>query len=141
MTLLKSAILLAALACPVSAFAGDLTIDLKDVKAANGDVYISLQKQDEFMKNAGSYGTIIKAPKSGDHAVTLKNVAPGDYHIGVWHDIDGDNKFSMGADYMPTDGWSSFKAETLRAAPTWEQVKYTVAQDAASVTLKMVYHP
>lgn len=137
---LKTISLVAALSVSTPALAGSLTIDLKGVRASSGDLYIGLQKQDQFMKDGGSYGTIIKVPKPGEHMIVLKDVTPGEYHIGVWHDLDNDKKFSLGSDNIPTDGWSSYKAETLRAAPTWDEVKYTVPPGDAKVTVTMVYH-
>jgi uncharacterized protein (DUF2141 family) len=123
----------------VPAFAGDVTLSLDAVDASGGDLYVSLQKQDEFMQPRGSYGTVIKAPKAGPQTVVLKDVAPGDYSVTVWHDIDADGKFSMGPDGRPRDGWTMNNAAALRGMPTWDGVKFSVPGAGTSLTLTMLY--
>lgn len=126
-------------AAAAPSFAGDLTVTLTDVQAQKGDLYVSLQKQGEFMQPRGSYGAIIKAPKSGEQKVTLKDVAPGDYSIAVWHDSDADGKFSQAANGIPLDGWTMVNAQNLRGVPTWDQVKFVVPSDNVATTLMMIY--
>ncbi len=128
-----------ALTMAAPAFAGDLTIDLSGVRTAKGDLFVSLQTRDQFLKNAGSYGTIIREPVAGDHRLVIKDVAPGDYSISVWHDIDGDGNFSMAANGMPADGWSMVGAEKLRAEPTWDQSKITIPASGTAIKLVMIY--
>ncbi len=122
------------------ALAADVVVDLSGVEAASGDLFVSLQSKDQFLKPAGTYGTIVKAPKAGAHSLTIKDVAPGDYSVSVWHDIDGDKRFSMGPDGMPADGWSMLHAEKLRGMPQWDEVRFSVAATPATkVTLAMIY--
>lgn len=139
MNFLKTAVVLAILTTASPLVAGEVMIDLTGVQAGSGDLYIGLQTKDQFLKDAGSYGTIIRAPKAGNQAVQIKNVAEGEYHIGIWHDTNGDGKFSADDRGIPIDGWSSYKSETLRAAPTWDAVKFSVPSGATRVKLAMVY--
>jgi uncharacterized protein (DUF2141 family) len=121
------------------ALAGDVVINLEGVEAAKGDLYVSLQTQDQFLKNTGAYGAMIKAPKSGQQVVVLKDVAPGDYSVSVWHDIDADHIFSMSPSGMPADGWSMHNAKALRSAPTWDAVKFNMQSNNIELPLKMIY--
>jgi uncharacterized protein (DUF2141 family) len=123
----------------VPAYAGDVTITIDAVDASGGDLYISLQRQEEFLQPRGSYGTIIKAPKAGPQTVVLKDIAPGDYAVSVWHDIDADGKFSMGSDGRPSDGWSMNNAAALRGMPTWDVVKFSVPAAGKVLPLNMIY--
>jgi uncharacterized protein (DUF2141 family) len=135
-----STILLAAMALlPTPAFAGDLVIDLTGIQAGKGDLYVGLQTKDQFLKDAGVNGAIIKVPASGNQQVVLKNVAPGDYSVSVWHDSDGDSKFSMAANGMPADGWSMHNAQALRGAPQWDQVKFSMTPAGVKLQLAMIY--
>ena len=121
------------------ALAGDLTIDLSGVQSAKGDLYVGVQTRDQFLKASGTYGSVLRAPKAGDHHVVIKDVAPGDYSISVWHDVDGDKVFSKAANGIPTDGWSMIGAETLRSEPDWDQVKISVPAAGNSAKLAMIY--
>lgn len=126
-------------ASPLPALASDLTVDLSGVRTGSGDLYISVQTREQFLKETGTYGAVIKMPKAAVQSVKISGVAPGTYHIAIWHDVDGDKKFSVDADGRPTDGWSAYRAETLRAAPQWEQVEYRVTDGPARVALTMIY--
>ena len=139
MKLMKTIVALMMVGMATPAYAGDVVIDLIGVQAGSGDLYIGLQTKEEFLKEAGSYGAVIRAPRPGNHGTVIKDVAEGDYHIGVWHDINGDRKFSKDHRGIPRDGWSSYKAETLHAAPTWDAVKFTAPQGKAKLSLTMIY--
>jgi uncharacterized protein (DUF2141 family) len=128
------------MACGIApAYAGDVQIQIDGVVPAKGDLYVSLQKKDEFMQPHGSYGEIIPTPVAGEKKLVMKNVAPGEYSVSVWHDTDGDKKFSMQASGMPADGWSILNAQKLFAMPKWEEVKFTVPENGTAITLKMIY--
>ena len=139
MKLMKPLFACLALASATPAFAGDLTIDLSGVQAAKGDLFVGVQTREQFLKDAGTYGTIVRAPVAGAHHLVIKDVAAGDYSISVWHDVDGDGKFSKAANGMPTDGWSMVGAEKLRAEPVWDQVKIAVPASGKTAKLAMIY--
>ena len=122
-----------------SAPTANVTITLSNVVAAKGDLYVSLQKRDEFLQERGSYGKIIKTPAAGKSTVVLEGVSHGEYSVSVWHDIDGDMKFSRAANGMPLDGWSMVGAKQMRAEPKWEQAKFSVTATGAALALDMVY--
>ena len=129
----------AALVAGAPAVAADVTVTLTGVRVGKGDLYLSLQTRDEFLKNQGRYGAIVARPAPGDHQVTVRDVPAGDYAIAVWHDTNGDRKFSADAQGIPTDGWAMVNGKALRAAPQWEQVRFTVPTGNVAATLDMIY--
>lgn len=134
---LSSAVLL----CGGTALAGDVNITVTGVQARGGDLLVGLQTSAQFMKHEGDYGEIIKAPQAGTRVVTLRDVAPGDYSISVLHDVDGDRRMAM-ANGRPAEGWAMLGGETLRAAPTFDQVKFSVpASGETNVSVAMQYPP
>lgn len=116
-----------------------VSLNLGGIRAAEGDLYVSLQTRAQFMKPAGSYGTILRKPAAGSRTVTLTGVEPGDYAVSVWHDINNNRRFDRAENGVPTDGWAMLNAEGLRAAPTFDQVKFPVAGAAKTVKLEMHY--
>jgi uncharacterized protein (DUF2141 family) len=126
-------------AAPNSATGANVTIALKSVAASPHKVYISLQKQDEFLQPKGSYGDMIVLAYGGTKDVVIPNVAPGDYAVSVWHDTNGDGKFTMDAFGMPADGWGMYQGEKLRGMPTWDAVKFTVTGKGAVVPVTILY--
>jgi uncharacterized protein (DUF2141 family) len=122
-----------------SAFAGDVVVTIDGVQAAKGNLYVSLQNQDEFLQNSGSYGAFIKAPTAGQQQVVIKGVSAGDYSISVWHDTNGDGIFTKAENGIPLDGWTMVNAATLRGVPLWDQVKFKVPISKVATALTMIY--
>lgn len=122
-----------------SALAGDVVITVTGVQARGGDLLVGLQNAAQFMKHEGDHGEIIKAPEAGTRVVTLKDVAPGDYSVSVLHDMNGDQQMALDGN-RPAEGWALYRGETLRAAPTFDQVKFTVpASGDARISVAMQY--
>jgi uncharacterized protein (DUF2141 family) len=126
-------------ALPAAAGAADVAVEIGGVRSANGPLYVGLQTEAQFLQNAGTAGTIVQKPGVGTLSVTIPGVAPGDYSISVWHDIDGDGTFDRADSGRPLDGWSMLNAGDLRGAPTFESVKFTVTESGARVALQMIY--
>lgn len=125
--LLGFAIAALAMAAPASAAPGaTVTIDLSGLKAGTGDIYVSLQTREQFMKPTGSYGTIIAKP------------APGRYSVSVWHDNNANRSFDRQPNGEPIDGWAMLNGDKLRAAPVFDDVSFTV--DGKDQTLKLGMH-
>ncbi len=141
MNLLKFAIAFCALPVTISApaFAGDVTVTINGVQAGKGDIYVSLQKQNEFMQNRGSYGVIVQAPKAAEQKVVIKDVAAGEYSIAVWHDTNGDGAFTRAENGVPLDGWTMVNASALRGPPVWDQIRFLVPVSDVATTLTMIY--
>lgn len=137
--ILLAAAALTALSTP--AMAGDLTVILDGVEAGPAPIYVSLQREGEFMQARGSYGTIVHDAASGAVTVTLAGVEPGDYALSVWHDTNGDHIFTMG-ERGPRDGWAmSFAGDmaALRGPPTFAQARFAVGDEAQAITVRMHY--
>ena len=98
----------------------------------------ALQTEGQFMQPTGAYGQRVTDPATGAVRLTFHNVAPGDYALMVLHDADGDGQMAMNGS-MPAEGWAMLNAETLRAAPTFDQVKFTVAASGADLNVPMSY--
>jgi uncharacterized protein (DUF2141 family) len=132
---------IAALTCLAAApaMAGDVTITLTGVQARGGQLLTALQTQGQFLQHAGAYGEVIQNPAAGTLTVTFHDVRPGDYSLSVLHDVDGDGEMKMEGG-MPAEGWAMVHGDALRAAPTWDQVKFTVPVTGDSrLTVPMQY--
>lgn len=128
-----------ALTAAASASAADVAVTLRGVKAGGAPLYVSLQTRDQFLQNAGSYGEIVSAPAAGAVTVVLKGVAPGDYSVSVWHDVNNNGTFDRAPDGRPLDGWSMNNAASLRGEPVFDAVKFTVSASGAQLDLPMYY--
>lgn len=130
---------LAVLATATGALAGDVVVNMAGVKASGGPLYVSLQTKAQFLRDEGAYGQIIAAPQAGAASVVLKNVAPGEYSVSVWHDVNSNKVFDRAADGRPLDGWSMNNAASLRGEPAFDDVKFTVGAAGITLNLDMFY--
>ncbi|CAN5137115.1 DUF2141 domain-containing protein [soil metagenome] len=129
----------ALMVCAAPAFAGDVTISVTGVQPRGGELLAGLQTASQFLQHRGEYGEIVANPPAGTQVISLHGVAPGDYSVSVLHDVDGDRNMKM-ADGRPAEGWAMLHGETLRAAPTFDQVKFTVPVTGdVNLTLAMAY--
>lgn len=128
---------LVAMATATPALAGDVIVTLTDVRPNAGDLYISLQSEDQFMQAAAVAGEKVDNPQTDTVTVTFRDVPDGRYAMSVWHDINGDGTFNMGP-HGPADGWSMIGADDLRGMPTFARNSFALS-GSASVTERVHY--
>ena len=139
--LLKSTAITAALIGAIAAspaLAGDVEIVLDQVRGEAGALYVSLQTEEQFLKEEGIVGEIIDDPQAGTVTVRFTDVPEGAYSFTAWHDIDRDGQFTMGA-RGPLDGWAMVGAAQLRGEPVFAEQSFTVGQGTARVRETMIY--
>lgn len=122
-----------------AAQAGDVVVTVSGVQARGGTVLAGLQTREQFMKTDGVNGARAESPRAGVLTLTIKNVAPGDYALGVLHDEDGNGVLKLAANGMPAEGVAMVGGEALRGPPTFDQVKFTVPANGAAVKAAMIY--
>lgn len=138
-SLIALAAVVALTACAAPAFAGDVAISVTGVQARGGELLVGLQTASQFLQHRGEYGEVVASPPAGTQVISLHGVAPGDYSVSVLHDVNGDRMMEM-SNGRPAEGWALLHGETLRAAPTFDQVKFTVpATGDVNLTLSMEY--
>ena len=80
-----------------------VTVDLSEVEARPGRLYISIQTESEYMGIRGA-GGVIELVTPGMSAATYGIDRPGTYAVSLWHDLDDDGVFSMDESYSVLDG-------------------------------------
>jgi uncharacterized protein (DUF2141 family) len=141
MTRIRTALttLAAVLALAGTAHAAPLTFTLDGVRDRPGTLFVSVQSEAEFMKNSGTAGQVVPAPKAGTHDFTF-DVPPGRYAVTVWHDDNGNGVFDTGGPYnVPLDGWTMHNGLAIRGAPVFADVSLEVPAEGTALTLSMIY--
>ena len=119
------------------ALAGTVTVPLTNVRPDAGDLYISLQTEDQFMQAAAVTGSKLDNPQTDTVTVTFDDVPDGQYAMTAWHDTIDDGTFTMGPK-GPADGWSMIGAGDLRGMPTFAKNSFTLS-GSASITESVQY--
>lgn len=115
-----------------------VTVNLSGVEIADGPIYISVQKREQYRGMAG-HGTILKLATPGNMTAIVKVAEPGDYSVSVWHDMNDDKVFGMSEAYRPTEGWGASGTVPTTRMPTFDDVKIKVESFGTTVNVPMVY--
>jgi len=115
-----------------------LTVNLSEVQIAEGPIYISVQKREQYMGMKG-HGTILKTVTPGNMTAIVKVSQPGEYSVSVWHDMDDDTVFDMDETYRPSEGWGASGDVPTNRMPTFDDVKIKVESFGTTVDVPMIY--
>ena len=115
-----------------------VTVNLSAVQIADGPIYISVQKREQYMGMKG-HGTILKTVTPGNMTATVKVSEPDEYSVSIWHDMDDDTVFDMDESYRPSEGWGASGNVPTDRMPTFDDVKIKVESFGATVDVPMVY--
>lgn len=136
---------LAAFLLSAPAFAADapsgvpVTIDISEVEARPGPLYISIQTEDEYQSMRGA-GGIIQQVTPGMASVTYNVPFAGRYAVSVWHDLDEDVRFSMDYEtYEISDGWGASGDVDPTRMPTFDDVAIDVSSFGTQTKVAMFY--
>ena len=130
---------LATLGLATTAHAGvPVTVDLSEVQPHPGKLYISIQTEDQYMSVNGEGGIIDDVATKGP-TVTYDIAEPGTYAVSLWHDLDGDGKFSMDERYRLIDGWGASGTVSASERPLFQDVAVEVPTYGTTVGVTMFY--
>lgn len=139
MNKLTCSILIAAtLASMNAAHAADLTIQIDEVKSANGSLKVALY---------GSAGDFLKKPLQslsakavpGSNTLVIKDLPDGEYAFAVFHDVNANNAMDRNMMGIPTEDYAfSNNALGRMGPPAFEAARITlpVAGLSTRVSLK-----
>ena len=113
-------------------------VNLTGVQIADGPIYISVQKREQYMGMKG-HGAILTTVTPGNMSATVNVDEPGNYAISVWHDMDDDTVFDMDKTYRPAEGWGASGTVPTDRMPTFDDVKISVESFGTAVTIPVKY--
>lgn len=138
LTTAAAAAVLLTTAFAAAAQAGEIDLTLKGVQPRGGKILVSVQTRDQYMLRAQTSGAMVDGSASGQMRIKLPAVPDGDYAVSVLHDVDGNFDMTTDARGKVAEGWSTVNAASLRAKPSFDQVKVSLSGDAA-ITETMIY--
>lgn len=139
MKAIASVLAVAVLGFAGQAFAGDVTVTLTGVQPKGGQMLVSLQSRDQFMKPTGTTGAKTEVTAAGDLTVVIPNVPAGDYAVMVLHDENSDFQMAREPNGTPKEGWAMSGTFPGGRKPTFDEVKVSIPADGTTLTEAMVY--
>jgi uncharacterized protein (DUF2141 family) len=114
-----------------------VTVTVTGVRAGPGPLLASLDSRETFMR--GGVKRARAEAHEGAVTLTFEDVVPGDYVLMVMHDQNDDGRLGMGP-MGPTEGWAmSNVSGPLAGMPTFDALKFTVADAPVTLTAPMQY--
>lgn len=130
--------ILATLAVAVPAHAGDLRVEVRGLEAKTGTVNIALFNSAEtFVKMTRLAGQLV--PANADAAIAVfPNLAPGDYAVSVFHDVNSNGQLDKNVLGRPTEPFGfSRDASGFMGPPTFDAAKIAVGAEDVSIIINL----
>lgn len=123
----------------MAADTASLTVTFEGIKTHTGSVMLSLSAGEAAYdgKAAPAAQTVIAA--AGDKVTaTFNDLAPGQYAIKAFHDVDGDGKMGLNPFGIPNEPYAfSNNAAGVMGPPKWSAVAFEVKPGANAQTIKI----
>lgn len=121
--------------------AAALTVHFIGLKNSQGAVMVAVYNSETAYENSGTASesatrTVKLEIKDGAAVATLADLAPGQYAIKAFHDLNGDAKLNTNLFGMPTEpvGFSN-DAPVHMHAPSWKETVFVVHAGDNSISI------
>ena len=117
--------------------AGVLTITFEGIDTPTGTIMMSLFDSEAAYNDGGDPVQVAMAPIDGTTAtVEFEGLAPGNYAVKAFHDVDGDMQMSTNPFGMPTEPFAFSNNAPAQGGPAkWEAAHFVVTPGANRITI------
>lgn len=116
--------------------AADLTIQIDDVRSADGKLMVALYQADGFLKQP-VMATGARAVQGGN-IVVIKDVPAGDYAFAIYHDANDNGKMDKNLVGIPTEDYAfSNNALGKMGPPSYDSARFTVSASGATARVSL----
>lgn len=129
----RLALLLALLSSAAASHAADLSIRVDGVRADGGAVRVALYDSAErFLKRPLESASA--AAREGVTTLTIKDLAPGQYAIAVFHDANDNGKLDQNMMGIPVEA-TAFSNDALgnMGPPAFEAARFVLAAEGSAI--------
>lgn len=128
-----------ALALPAApAFAGDLTVTLRGVRAQTGLLKLALVDGPEGWASQAPPVRVDGAPPAGDtRQFVFRDLPPGRYALTVMHDENGNGRLDTNLIGMPTEGYGFSNNPVVMRKPTFQEAAFEMPAAGLALDVAM----
>jgi uncharacterized protein (DUF2141 family) len=124
------------LAVPIAS-ASDLTVKVEGISKAQGSIMLGLFNEATYNGDGSVNGANLKV-ESDSVSVTFEGLAPGEYAVRLYHDLNDDGEMNTNPFGMPTEPYAFSNDAQGRFGPAkWDAAKFTVGADGTTHTITM----
>lgn len=119
------------------AAAATLAIRFEGIETPKGQIMLSVFDNAAAHDQNGAPVRVAAVPVEGTTALaSFEGLAPGDYAVKAFHDIDGDGKMGTNPFGMPLEPYAfSNNAKVQGGPPRWEAARFPVAAGANTIRI------
>ena len=129
---------LAALSAPGTVLAQDLVLNLA-TREAGGSIAIAVYRDaDSFRRSADPVKTVTVPRTGASTTVTIRDLAPGRYAIGTFHDTDGNGRLSTWPVGLPKEAYGfSRDARGRFGPPSFDAAAFDLSASGGRQTITL----
>lgn len=124
-------------AAPAAATTADLVVRFEKIETPTGQIMMSLFDKGDAYDAGGKPVRLAAVPVEGTAATArFEGLAPGDYAIKAFHDVDGDGAMATNPFGIPLEPYAFSNDAKAEGGPAkWEAARFAVAPGANTVTI------
>ncbi len=131
---------MAVLATALPARAGDLIVEVTEIRNDRGLIRLALHNDPEEFPEGERFSGFDEPANAGSIVVTMKDIPAGRYAAALLHDENRDGKMNTNFIGLPLEGFGiSRDARVLLGPPTFEAAAFDVPRDGTRITIRMRY--
>ncbi len=135
-TLFRTAFAAATLLAMNLAHGADLTVDISDIKSAQGTIMVAVYTAEGFLKKPVK-GTGAAADTAGS-TITFKDLPEGEYALAVYHDANSNGKMDSNMMGIPTEDYAfSNNAVGKFGPPKFDAAKFALPAAGTKLTVSL----
>jgi uncharacterized protein (DUF2141 family) len=116
---------------------GSLTVRFQGIETPSGQIMLAMFDNAAAHDAGGAPVRVAAVPVEGTSAVVqFEGLAPGDYGIKVFHDLDGDGTMDRNPFGMPLEPFAFSNDARAEAGPAmWAATRFPVSAGANTITI------
>ena len=136
--LIVPALIATSLALPASlAHAGELTVNITDVRASKGSLLVSVLASEEGWKGQQKPVAMEKLAATGQDAVLKFQLPAGSYAVQVLHDENDNGALDFNAMGIPTEGYGFSNNPQVMRRAHFSEAKFEVTDAAMTISVQL----
>lgn len=119
------------------AMAADLTIQVEGIAAPQGAIMLGLFDEASYKSEGSIRGASLEVVGTAV-TVTFEDLAPGEYAVKLYHDVNGDGELNTNAIGIPAEPYAFSNNARGRFGPAkWSAARFVVEGDTATHTITL----
>lgn len=119
------------------ASASELTIEVEGIQKTQGAIMLGLFDEATYNGDGAVRGASITVD-ADTVSTTFEGLAPGEYAVRLYHDVNGDGEMNTNPFGMPTEPYAFSNNAKGRFGPaSWEDSKFTLSATSDIHTISM----